>query len=159
VVEPAERVTARQRLGYPLLPEPRPDGPPEAPAPRPGGAHAARTPEAAPGPRWRIGFDTGESLLVDGLVLLGRRPEQRNGEQPRHVVPLRSEDMSLSKTHAQVQLSADGGLVVMDRGSTNGSVLVRQGVPRQLAAGRPATLVDGDVVRLGDRAMTVARDA
>jgi pSer/pThr/pTyr-binding forkhead associated (FHA) protein len=47
----------------------------------------------------------------------------------------------------------------MDRGSTNGSVLLRQGVSRQLTAGRPATLLDGDQVVFGDRAMTISRES
>jgi pSer/pThr/pTyr-binding forkhead associated (FHA) protein len=74
-------------------------------------------------------------------------------------VPLRSSDMSLSKTHAQFQVVPDGALVVMDRGSTNGSVVVRQGVSKSLTAGRPSTLIDGDTVRFGDRTMTVAKDS
>jgi len=67
--------------------------------------------------------------------------------------------MSLSKTHAQFQVAPDGALVVMDRGSTNGSVVVRQGVPRDLSAGKPTTLLSDDVVRFGDRTMTVTREA
>lgn len=152
---PARGPAARQQLGYPLVPEPRP----ERPA---GGAHAARepdpTPVEEPEPRWRISFDSGETLLVEGLTLVGRRPEPRHGEPAVALVELRSEDMSLSKTHAQLQVAADGALVVMDRGSTNGSFLVRQGVPRGLPAGRAATLVDGDHVRFGDREMTVERE-
>ncbi len=105
---------------------------------------------------WRVSFDTGESFVVEGLALVGRRPEGRPGEPVRHVVPLPSQDMSVSKTHAQVQVAGDGVLVVMDRGSTNGSVLVRSGVARDLPPGRPTTLLDGDVVRFGDRSMTVA---
>ncbi len=70
-------------------------------------------------------------------------------------MPLPSEDMSVSKTHAQFQVAADGVLVVMDRGSTNGSMLVRSGVARELPPGRPTTLLTGDVVRFGDRSMTV----
>ncbi|MGZ4447790.1 MAG: FHA domain-containing protein, partial [Nocardioides sp.] len=80
------------------------------------------------------------------------------GEPVRHLVPLRSSDMSVSKTHAQLQVASDGVLVVMDRGSTNGSVVIRQGVSRELAPGKPATLLDGDSVRFGDRTMTVARE-
>ena len=110
-----------------------------------------------PALRWRVVFDTGEAFVVEGLGLVGRRPEPRPGEPVRHVVPLPSADMSLSKTHAQFHLAPDGVLVVMDRGSTNGSVLVRQGVDRDLAAGKPATLLDGDLVRFGDREMTVSR--
>lgn len=116
------------------------------------------TPVEAPA-RWRVTFDSGESLLVDGVVLVGRRPEPRHDEQVRRVVALSSADMSLSKSHAQLQLAPDGGLVVTDRGSTNGSILLRGGVSRALTAGRPATLLDGDQVQLGDRRMSVVREA
>ncbi|MGB0101823.1 MAG: FHA domain-containing protein, partial [Nocardioides sp.] len=125
----------RQQFGYPLVAEPT--GPPA---------------------RWRISFDSGESFVVEGLTLIGRRPEPRAGETVQHAVALGSQDMSLSKTHAQLQVVAGGVLVVMDRGSTNGSVLLRQGVSRDLAAGRPTTLLDGDHVRFGDRMMSVVRD-
>ena len=151
----------------PLPPGPPPGWqPPATPAQEPeaertvvrgaGGAHAA-TPRATGG--WRVTFDTGESFVVEGLTLVGRRPEGRPGEAVRHLVPLPSEDMSVSKTHAQVAVAADGVLVVMDRGSTNGSVLVRSGVARELPAGKPTTLLTGDTVRFGDRSMSVARDA
>ncbi|CAB4719234.1 MAG: FHA domain-containing protein [Actinobacteria bacterium] len=123
---------------------------PPAPAPR----HAAAT--TADGARWRVAFDSGEAFVVEGLALVGRSPEARPGEPVRHLVPLSSDDMSVSKTHAQFQVVPDGDLVVMDRGSTNGSLLVRQGSIRELAAGRPVTLRDGDVVRFGDRSMTVS---
>ena len=124
----------RQQLGYPLVPEP---------------------PTSV---GWRVSFDSGESFRVEGLALVGRRPEARAGEAVHHLVPLRSTDMSLSKTHAQFQVAADGVLVVTDRGSTNGSFLIRQGAARELPAGRPTTLLDGDHVRFGDREMTVARE-
>jgi uncharacterized RDD family membrane protein YckC len=121
-------------------------------APRP----AVRTP--AP-PRWRVHFDDGDTFVIGGLVLVGRRPEARDGEQVAHLVPLSSADMSVSKTHAQFGPAPDGTIVVMDRGSTNGTVLVRQGVSRQLAPGRPAALVHGDKVVYGDREMTISREA
>nr|WP_232523285.1 RDD family protein [Nocardioides sp. MAH-18] len=135
----------RQQLGFPLVPEPRPDAEPAG-----GGAHAAPRPQ-----QWRLGFDTGESVVVDGPVLVGRRPAPRDGEQVAHLVPLPSDDMSLSKTHALVHVTAEGTLVVVDRGSTNGSILIRHGVPRGLAPDRAATLLAGDRVRLGDREMLV----
>ncbi|GAW50725.1 LigA (Fragment) [Nocardioides sp. PD653] len=140
---PRPATPQRQQLGYPLVPD--------APA----------VVEAAPAPsvRWRVSFDSGESFVVEGLALVGRRPEPRQGEPVRHLVPLPSSDMSLSKTHAQVQVTPEAGLVVVDRGSTNGSILIRGGVAKELTAGRAATLLDGDHVRFGDREMTVARES
>jgi hypothetical protein len=147
-------VSPRQGLGWPLVggtPDgqgPRPAAPPETPSP------GRRIRQAT---RWRVAFDTGEELDVEGLVLVGRRPEPRPGEPVGTLLALSSSDMSLSKTHAQFQVVPDGALVVMDRGSTNGSVLVRGGLYKQLEGGRPATLKHGDRVRFGDREMTVAR--
>lgn len=117
----------------------------------------ASSPAAAGASGWSVRLDTGEELPVDGLTLLGRGPQARAGESVSRLVPLASADMSVSKTHAQLQVAADGTLVAMDRGSTNGSVVVRRGVPRHLSPGRPTTLLDGDVLRLGDRTLEVSR--
>ena len=135
----------------PPPPQPPPTQPPLQPAP-------GTSRQTAVSGTWRVTFDSGETLLVEGLGLVGRRPEGRAGEPVRHVVPLASENMSISKTHAQFHLASDGTLVVMDRGSTNGSILVRQGVSRELSAGKPATLLDGDRVLFGDRQMHVSRE-
>lgn len=110
-----------------------------------------------PPARWRLTVDSGESVVIEGLALVGRVPAPRAGEQVRHLLPLASRDMTVSKTHAAIDV-VDGVLVVTDRGSTNGSLLIRQGVSRELAQGRPATLLDGDRVRFGDRECTVSRE-
>jgi hypothetical protein len=172
---PPPRVTPRQGLGWPLVGEaPVPAAPTEAgtgpgshaarpvPPPPPPVVVAAtppaeRSPAAAPAGRWQVTFDTGEQFEVRGLTLVGRRPEPRAGEPVKRLVTLPSDDMSLSKTHAQFQVVPDGALVVMDRGSTNGSILVREGVTKRLSGGRPSTLRDGDRVRFGDREMSVTR--
>ena len=164
-------VTPRQGLGWPLVgeapadasPAPsdaavrgtRPTAPPEPPE---GDRTQPRPPDtAAPPVRWQVTFDTGEQFEVRGLTLVGRRPEPRPGEPVKRLVTLPSDDMSLSKTHAQFQVVPDGALVVMDRGSTNGSILIRAGVTKRLVGGKPATMRDADKVRFGDREMTVAR--
>jgi uncharacterized RDD family membrane protein YckC len=128
-----------------------------APTPAPG-TDPTPTARAAPESRWRITFDSGESFVVEGLALVGRQPEPRPGESARHLLPL-PDDRSVSKTHAQLQVAPDGALVVMDRGSTNGTVLVRRGVSRDLTPGAPATLLDGDRLQLGDHRMTIARES
>lgn len=153
----------------PQQPVQRPPAAAPHPAPVPAGDDSGRTvvrsrPDGAPpaqpvGPRWRVRFDDGHSFVVEGLVLVGRRPEPRSGEPVWHLVPLTSADMSVSKTHAQFSPAPDGALVVMDRGSTNGSTLTRKGVSRPLSPGKPATLVDGDTVAFGDRSMEVRREA
>lgn len=143
---------------------------PQQPGPQPG-QHAAwqpsppspqpvQQPPARPAPtgRWRVHFDNGDSFVIAGLALVGRRPEARSGERVAHLIPLTSADMSVSKTHAQFGPATDGTIVVMDRGSTNGTILVRQGVSRQLAPGKPAALLDGDKVVYGDREMTITRE-
>ena len=140
----------------PMAPPQR--GTPPSYASHPGGSgqppqHPARQ------PRWRVHFDNGESFVVAGLALVGRRPEPRAGEVVAHLVPLASQDMSVSKTHAQFGPAPDGTIVVMDRGSTNGTILVRRGVSRDLTPGRPATLLDGDKVVFGDREMVLTREA
>jgi uncharacterized RDD family membrane protein YckC len=108
---------------------------------------------------WAVGFDTGERVDVDTLLLIGRGPDPRLGEQGARLVTLPSTDQSVSKTHLEVVVAGDGALVVTDRGSTNGSTLVRQGTPRHLSPGRATTLLEGDVVLLGDRRMHVVRRA
>ncbi|MEU4451462.1 RDD family protein [Nocardioides sp. NPDC023903] len=150
----------------PAPPAPMPPAPPAPPAPvaQPS-AQPAPPPPPAPAPqpaataRWRVTFDTGQSFVVEGLAIVGRGPEPRPGEEVAHRVALSSSDMSLSKTHAQFQVAADGTLVVMDRGSTNGTTLIRKGAARALGARRPAALVDGDKVKFGDRTMDVVREA
>lgn len=171
-----ESVRTPERSELSVRRQPLPDDlvqPPAAPAPThvagqhappahmpvplvPSPPHQQRPPTAPP--RWRVHFDNGESFVIAGLALVGRRPEARNGEQVAHLIPLSSADMSVSKTHAQFGPAPDGTIVVMDRGSTNGTVLVRQGVSRQLAPGKPASLVDGDKVVYGDREMTLTRE-
>lgn len=153
---PVEAVRTPERSEHPVRRQPLPAdlAAPQMPAQAP----PVQRPPSAP-PRWRVHFDNGESFVIAGLALVGRRPEARSGEQVAHLIPLSSADMSVSKTHAQFGPAPDGTIVVMDRGSTNGTVLVRQGVSRQLAPGKPASLVHGDKVVYGDREMTITRDA
>jgi hypothetical protein len=161
--QPAVPAAPRRAPRTPAVVTPPPATAPPQPAPvgAPESHRTARrspvvTPPGVPA-SWVLTFDTGERVPVDGVVLVGRRPSARPGEAVRHLVALPSQDMSLSKTHAQIGVAGDGALVVMDRGSTNGSVLTRQGVSRPLSGGKPTTLLEGDLVRFGDRSMEVSR--
>ena len=149
-----QRAAAAPPPGLPPVAATRPVGVPDS------SGTVRRSPVVTPtgvAAGWVLAFDTGDRVPVDGVVLVGRRPSARPGEAVRHLVALPSQDMSLSKTHAQIGVAGDGALVVMDRGSTNGSVLTRQGVSRPLSGGKPTTLLEGDLVRFGDRSMEVCR--
>jgi pSer/pThr/pTyr-binding forkhead associated (FHA) protein len=98
----------------------------------------------------------GQTVLVDGVVLIGRAPEARrftSTEQPQLItVPSRLHE--ISSTHVEVRpgTGADqGSAVVTDMGSTNGTVLVQPGVgPEDLKPGIAVALVPGAVINLGD---------
>ncbi len=148
----AMRLAPAHRLPRTIEPSAVPARTPRHAAPR-SWVESARPAAAA----WTVTFDSGERVDVDTLLLVGRSPDPRLGEQGARLVTLPSADLSVSKTHVEVVVAADGALVVTDRGSTNGSTLVRQGTPRHLTPGRPATLLEGDLVLIGDRTMRVVR--
>ncbi|MEU2203512.1 RDD family protein [Microbacterium oleivorans] len=103
----------------------------------------------APSPRWGLRFDTGETVAVTGPLLIGRDPDPASapGAKPHRLL---DESRSLSKTHALLMPTAHG-LEVVDRGSTNGSAVVRAGVETAAVAGVALAAAVGDTVRLGDR--------
>jgi uncharacterized RDD family membrane protein YckC len=147
----ALRLAPAHRAPAAAEPAPVPALTPRPAAPRPWGPTSATT------ATWTVSFDSGERVAIDTLLLVGRSPDPRLVEQGARLVSLPSADMSVSRTHVEVVVAPDGALVVTDRGSTNGSTLVRQGTARHLTPGRPATLLEGDVVLLGDRTMQVER--
>jgi len=77
------------------------------------------------------------------LITLGRAPENDV------VVP----DVSISRFHAFVKQDANGGWLVQDAGSTNGTTVNGNSVPRQ-GHGPAAELTPGDDVRLGQVELT-----
>lgn len=128
---------------------------PRAAAPNPGQPEArpaATAPAAEPQrPVARVRLDDGSDIAVTGLTLIGRRPAAEHGAA---VVAIDDETRSISKTHLALHVDAHG-LVVTDRGSTNGSALIRAGVETPLGAGRPQRAQPGDRIRFGDRHLDV----
>jgi hypothetical protein len=127
--------------------------------PQPTAAPVAAAPAAAadaPTPvRYGLRFDSGEGIGVTAPVLLGRNPDagMHAGAAP---MPLADSTRSLSKTHLLAR-PVEGGIEVMDLGSTNGSGLIRDGVEYALTAGAATLAIEGDAIRLGDRTATVVR--
>ena len=137
-----------------------PEAPVEVPVEVPGEPDLPETelvamPPESPGAVARLAVSTGEVVDVDRPVLLGRDPHpDAAGEGEPRLVSLPSPSREISATHLEVRPGAgpDAGTVVAtDLGSTNGTVVVQPGMPREeLAAGVPTALLPGTVVDLGD---------
>lgn len=123
---------------------------PEATASEAAESHPAAEP-AGTGVRPVLVLDTGVRIEVSRVTLIGRAPA---GDATAQLVPIADDTRSVSKTHLAV-VPGRRGMSVTDQGSTNGSVIVRDGAELLLSAGKPAELRAGDIVRFGDRSLTV----
>lgn len=159
-------------------PEPEPDPPAPAPAPVPAPAPApAPEPSSAPAPAEPTAFDDADDLdddiestrisipghrliftwddgvrvPVSGRTVFGRSPEQESGAT---VVAVRDETLSLSKTHFEAGAATSGGWV-LDRHSTNGTVVVRDGMRIACPPGQRVPIRLGDALEIGDRIVTI----
>lgn len=119
-------------------------------------APAAASPAAVPQPRAVLVLDNGERIEVRGTTLFGRSPSPAAGEGEAQLIRVFDDTRSVSKTHIAV-MPGRRGVFVVDRGSTNGSAVVRGGSETALAPGHPAELQAGDTVRFGDRTLRVER--
>jgi uncharacterized RDD family membrane protein YckC len=102
-----------------------------------------------------LAWDDGTTIAVFGRTLFGRNPAQEDGAT---AIAVRDETLSLSKTHFEVDGDASG-VWVIDRHSTNGTILVRGGLRQQLGAGARMPLRSGDRLEFGDRSVTVGGTA
>jgi uncharacterized RDD family membrane protein YckC len=113
---------------------------------------------AAPTQRWTVILDDGREVPVNGLVLLGRNPQPRPGEETAQLVKLADQTRTVSKSHLALDVR-DDGLVVLDRGSTNGStVTTPDGVTTPCQPEQPVQVSEGSVVSMGDHWLTVRQD-
>ncbi|GEL96312.1 hypothetical protein CCO02nite_29700 [Cellulomonas composti] len=104
----------------------------------------------------RLVFDTGELVDVTGDGLVGRSPDAQPGVE--HLVAIDDPARSLSKVHVAFGVGGPDTLWVVDRGSTNGTVLVRpDGSRAVLPAGARAEVGVGWTIRLGERSALVER--
>lgn len=145
-----------------FAPSPAAPTPPSAagsdvPAPSPAAAApAASAAGGVPAVRAVLRLDDGSRVEVRGATLLGRAPAPVAGEGAVQLVAVADDTRSVSKTHLAI-LPSRRGVLVVDRGSTNGSAVVRDGSDLPLTPGDPVPVQAGDVVRFGDRTLTVER--
>jgi uncharacterized RDD family membrane protein YckC len=118
---------------------------------------------AAPGSSyvqdWSILLDDGRRIQLDGLVLLGRNPQPKAGEEDAQLIKIADETRTVSKSHLAVGVDA-GGVYVVDRGSTNGStVSTTNGMSSRCRAGEMVRVGDGAIVSIGDHWIEITRGA
>lgn len=104
-----------------------------------------------PGHRLVFTWDDGTRVSVSRRTIFGRNPAP---EADAVVVPVRDETLSLSKTHFEAAAEASGGWI-LDRHSTNGTVLVRDGQRFACPPGERMRVRLGDVIEIGDRVVTI----
>ena len=99
---------------------------------------------------WMLELDDGRLFDVPGLLLLGRNPQARPGEEDAELIKVADETRTVSKTHLSLSVDASG-LFVMDRGSTNGTTLTAPGQDsRYCLAGEVVSVEPGSIVSFGD---------
>ncbi len=169
VLDPSSAGAAPPRVPAPVpapvsSPVPAPVSSPVA-EPQPLPAVAAETAVAespvppAPDPTgaggWVAELDDGRELAVTGLILLGRNPQARPGEEGAQLVQLSDESRTVSKSHLALDVD-ERGLFVVDRDSTNGSTFVTPtGEAFRCMPGQVTYVGDGAVVSIGDHRLRI----
>jgi uncharacterized RDD family membrane protein YckC len=106
---------------------------------------------------WSILLDDGRRIALDGLVLLGRNPQPKAGEEDAQLIKIADETRTVSKSHLAVGVDA-GGVYVIDRGSTNGStVSTTNGLSTRCKAGEMVRVGEGAIVSIGDHWLEITR--
>lgn len=126
------------------------------------GGPATAPPLAPPRPPapGRVRVSTGQVLLLDRTVVIGRRPRSTRvtGTDLPHLVAVDSPQQDISRSHLELRVEGES-IVATDLHTTNGTTLLRSGAePVRLHPGEGTIVVAGDVLDLGD-GITVAIEA
>jgi len=106
---------------------------------------------------WLAALDDGRQIPIAGLVLLGRNPQPRPGEEKAQLIKVADASRTVSKSHLEMGVNADG-MYVLDRGSTNGSTVTNvSGVSKRCPPGELVAVSEGTIVSFGDHWLEVRR--
>jgi pSer/pThr/pTyr-binding forkhead associated (FHA) protein len=106
---------------------------------------------------WFAVLDDGRDVPITGLVMLGRNPQARAGEDDAELIKVADDTRTVSKTHLSLRVDANG-LFVMDRGSTNGTTLTNVvGISKPCPAGDIVSVSEGAIVSFGDHWLRIER--
>lgn len=106
---------------------------------------------------WAVVLTDGRQVDVESMILIGRNPQPRVGEESAELVSIVDQSRTVSKTHIAVGVDPKG-IWVMDRGSTNGSAIATSaGTFEPCAAGERVRVREGQVVSFGDQRLEIRR--
>lgn len=109
-------------------------------------------------PAWRLVSASGDPVLIEHALLVGRDPAPQTQWPDAALCPISDPEKSVSKTHAALELQPDGTLLVHDLHSTNGSVVTfTDGRERDILPGGSIRLDDAASVTLGEFRISLAR--
>lgn len=109
-------------------------------------------------PAWRLTLPDGEQLLLEQTTLVGRDPAHNAEWATARLVSVIDPGKTISKTHAALELTASGQLVVHDLNSTNGVYLGYPGAEDQTVEPESPALVEHGVeLSFGEFTVTVER--
>lgn len=121
---------------------------------------ASSPPEQSPlNQRWSATFDDGRVINIQHVILVGRNPRPRPGEDGAELIKITDGTRTISKTH--LALSVDGhGVIVTDRGSTNGTAVIDpDGVYQLLTAVSPMRIsMPGCLVAFGRHHLRIGQE-
>jgi uncharacterized RDD family membrane protein YckC len=111
-----------------------------------------------PNQGWYAVLDDDQELPITRLILFGRNPQPRPGEEDALLVKVVDEARTVSKTHLALFVDSRGVLVA-DRGSTNGSAVTDPyGIYQLLTADEPVRLpTEGYLVSFGNHQLRIVR--
>lgn len=113
--------------------------------------------DAEPGPEWVAVLNDGREIAVHDVVLVGRNPEPRPGEEDAELIKVADDSRTVSKSHLALGRDA-AGIYVRDLGSTNGSTVTDfSGVSRPCPPGEEVRVDEGTIVSFGDLWLEIRR--
>jgi len=109
-------------------------------------------------PAWRLTLPDGAEVLVEQTTLVGRDPAHSDTWPEALLLPIADTGKTISKTHAALELTAGGQLVVHDLDSTNGVFLEYPGGDETVVdPGVPALVEHGAELSFGQFTVSVER--
>lgn len=109
-------------------------------------------------PAWRLTLPDGGQALVEHTTLVGRDPALNADWPSALLLPIIDPNKTVSKTHAALELTASGQLVVHDLNSTNGVYLGYPGAEDEtIEPGSPVLVEHGAELSFGEFTVNVER--